>query len=738
MRIPKTATRQVPLLLLVTISQQLFHNTVRAFPVDLTSLGQVLQSADEVVFAAFNWLEASSPQTASSRIADALPIAPSTRQGNKLSPFVMHLQGPTTLFYQDEDDNQTDTGKTKTSSKRFAIDMSMFFPNNGQLQQEQTLSQSISLTKEESDLFHLVRKVRDARCPGTTLRVAGGWVRDKLLGVDTASCTSDSSTATSSADIDFVLNDISGSEFARMVRDYLVEEQQRLQQQQTDNSDGGSKNNHGDTKIDNLPPALKDFGNVEGLSSQHLQTATLQIGPLDVDFCQLRFEKYKTDSRVPSETGIATVVEDAFRRDLTINALYYNLNTNEVEDWTEQGFRDLQVRTIATPRAALPTLLEDPLRILRAIRFAAQLSFQMDPSLKKGALDRRVRQALRTKVSKDRIGKEIDTIFQTTNPTLGLELLIETRLADVVFPLNDNADEQQQRALSRIPPFFIYSAGFQSLFRTQTLLNRIVFAAQSKPTKQNWDATKRRYLWYAGFFKPFYDMLSSSTETKRANSDRQHRRRDKSIVHKLLSKSLKRPTAEIESVEAIVRGARILKPFLGKYDASTHRIQQSLLSKLEDPMLNERLDEQDPRWKSVADLRWMCYKLLKRIGPLWKESLVLALAHTTEYKLADAVQRFEGWVTTIEDELGLTAAILEPSALKPLLNGNQVQTRALRGALGATFKQVMTAQEEWQVRHCVGGASADSNPENQEDALIEHLVGTFPQFRYLRETLTYR
>jgi tRNA nucleotidyltransferase (CCA-adding enzyme) len=100
-----------------------------------------------------------------------------------------------------------------------------------------------------------------------------------------------------------------------------------------------------------------------------------------------------------------------------INSLFYDINTNQVDDWTEQGLNHLQLGIIATPMNSLATLLDNPLRILRAIRFAAQLEFVMNSSLKRAAMDARVRRALQRKVSKDCIGKEMDAIFSTHDPT---------------------------------------------------------------------------------------------------------------------------------------------------------------------------------------------------------------------------------------------------------------------------------------------------------------------------------
>jgi tRNA nucleotidyltransferase/poly(A) polymerase len=69
---------------------------------------------------------------------------------------------------------------------------------------------------------------------------------------------------------------------------------------------------------------------------------------------------------------IGTPSEDAFRRDLTINAMFYNLRTCAVEDLTGKGLEHLKSRLIATPLAARVTLLDDPLRLLRAVRFASR------------------------------------------------------------------------------------------------------------------------------------------------------------------------------------------------------------------------------------------------------------------------------------------------------------------------------------------------------------------------------
>lgn len=146
--------------------------------------------------------------------------------------------------------------------------------------------------------------------------------------------------------------------------------------------------------------------------SKHLETATARVYDYDLDFVQLRSESYAEGSRIP-RVEIGTPKEDALRRDLTINALFYNVHTRAVEDWTERGLPDLLDQPlIRTPLPALQTFLDDPLRILRCIRFAARLGFPLDPEIGQTARRSDVYQALAAKVSRERIGIEVDKMLK--------------------------------------------------------------------------------------------------------------------------------------------------------------------------------------------------------------------------------------------------------------------------------------------------------------------------------------
>lgn len=114
--------------------------------------------------------------------------------------------------------------------------------------------------------------------------------------------------------------------------------------------------------------------------SKHLETATIKVGDVFIDLVNLRCETYSEDSRVP-QVEIGTPEQDAFRRDLTINSMFYNINTNTVEDFTGKGIQDLKDKVLRTPLDPLQTFLDDPLRLLRTVRFAQRFGFEIAPEI---------------------------------------------------------------------------------------------------------------------------------------------------------------------------------------------------------------------------------------------------------------------------------------------------------------------------------------------------------------------
>lgn len=105
-----------------------------------------------------------------------------------------------------------------------------------------------------------------------------------------------------------------------------------------------------------------------------------------------------------------------------------------MEDWTHHGLSDLQERTIRTPLAPYETFLDDPLRVMRTIRFASRLQFHVAKHLF-DALDSEVKKALATKISRERIGQELEKTLSCARPDLAMHYINELDIFSIVFKL---------------------------------------------------------------------------------------------------------------------------------------------------------------------------------------------------------------------------------------------------------------------------------------------------------------
>ena len=149
-----------------------------------------------------------------------------------------------------------------------------------------------------------------------------------------------------------------------------------------------------------------------------------------VEFASARAESYAPDSRKP-EVRPATLQEDMLRRDFTVNALLMDVE-GRIHD-PLGGRADLERRLLRTPRDPLETFSDDPLRMLRAIRLAVQLDFELDPSLLPAI--RRVRERARPPVlSVERVNEELRKALLSGQPRRALELLDAGGLLEVLMP----------------------------------------------------------------------------------------------------------------------------------------------------------------------------------------------------------------------------------------------------------------------------------------------------------------
>ncbi len=177
-------------------------------------------------------------------------------------------------------------------------------------------------------------------------------------------------------------------------------------------------------KYPNISSMTSDAGKSFGVSKLHLDGE-------EIDLVCPRKEIYQENNRKPQVSN-ATLAEDAKRRDFSVNALFIDLNNNEIMDLTGNGLRDLKdgILRVADPENPDIIMTQDPLRMLRLIRQASQLNFSIDPatydSVKRNA-------AKITTISKERIQEELNKMLMTDKPSRALSLLKQAGLLDYIL-----------------------------------------------------------------------------------------------------------------------------------------------------------------------------------------------------------------------------------------------------------------------------------------------------------------
>jgi len=174
----------------------------------------------------------------------------------------------------------------------------------------------------------------------------------------------------------------------------------------------------GDKKVN----VFKNFG-----------TAQLIYEDYDIEFVGARKESYNRESRKPVvEDG--TLEDDQKRRDFTINALAIGLNKKNYGVLLDpfDGVGDIERRIIRTPLDPDITYSDDPLRMMRAIRFATQLDFQIEPKSFESICKNKERIEI---ISKERVIEELNKIILADIPSIGFELLFDSGLLHLIFPI---------------------------------------------------------------------------------------------------------------------------------------------------------------------------------------------------------------------------------------------------------------------------------------------------------------
>ncbi len=161
-------------------------------------------------------------------------------------------------------------------------------------------------------------------------------------------------------------------------------------------------------------------------------TAQIKFDDWEVEFVGARRESYRSDSRKPVvEDG--TLQDDQNRRDFTINAMGISLNQHDFGNLIDpfDGLTDIEKKIIRTPLSPAITFSDDPLRMMRAIRFASQLGFDIEADTFEGIVQMAARIEI---ISKERINDELHKIVLSKTPSYGFKLLYHSGLLQLIFP----------------------------------------------------------------------------------------------------------------------------------------------------------------------------------------------------------------------------------------------------------------------------------------------------------------
>ncbi|KAI9679258.1 MAG: CCA tRNA nucleotidyltransferase, mitochondrial [Caeruleum heppii] len=531
------------------------------------------------------------------------------------------------------------------------------------------VGQSLQLTALEARLRDLLldvaryidqRSTLQTELPSSTatnveLRFTGGWVRDKLLGVD-------------SHDIDVAINTMTGYEFGLQMKEYL--ERPGMYQKY------GIQRSSDLHKIEANPD-----------KSKHLETVTTRVLGLDIDLVNLRKEAYTDDSRNP-QMEFGTPLEDALRRDATVNAMFFNLNTSALEDWTGQGLQDLRTGIIRTPLDPQQTFKDDPLRILRLIRFASRLGYLIEGTAEAAMSQPAIQDALRVKISRERIGIEIEKMLRGS-------YFHRKWIARHALILDRMTGNDPRRALRLIDRLGLYT----------TVFSDPSHSGGSPLPIQNWScAYECAQLLVAGSREVTDDHRPESEAAARLSRALIDDASEEYLVYLLSALTPwgdkpASPTAKPTAKTAPPVAAVVAREGI-KINNKVYKLIESACVNASDIMSVKQSVSETLRGQTGAVSRDVLGMAIRRWGEKWRLQVVFCILLETMRSGLDNVQ---GRKIILADYASFVDCVRELDLmdvwkLKPLLDGKEL-SRALRKEPGPWMKGALELLIAWQLRN---------------------------------------
>ncbi|THH04155.1 hypothetical protein EW145_g5734 [Phellinidium pouzarii] len=513
----------------------------------------------------------------------------------------------------------------------------------------------VSLTPKEDQLCTLLDECKqqlEKNGQNVECRIAGGWVRDKLLG-------------SQSNDIDIALANIMGVPFAEHFVAHASEK--------------------GYPKM-----SVATIGrNPE--QSKHLETAHINFLEVGLDFVNLRSESYAEGSRIPNEIKLGTPLEDALRRDITMNALFYNVHTRTVEDFTgkarKNGLDDLRSGVLRTPLAPYETFKDDPLRVIRCIRFASRYGFQLIEEIEESMQNAEIQAAIMSKISKERIGDELDKMMKGRDPLYAIRLITSHNLQPSIFAVPSSISSTFSSPPTS-PSTALGTATLTHALLTQSLPDTLQLPAPHPLllSQLPLDPTLRQRLFLAATLTPYTHITYTLPKKK---NDFNH---------------------YVDGIPALFTAADILRGVdASQFEGPGERGRIGLLL----------------RTKSVHNMNsgshWsssLLFSLVQELAVLWK-------ADKDEFDIKQAatvIHRYNRFLERVE-ELNLPNSIND----KPLLNGKEVVSLLGATTPGAWTGAMLSSVSAWALDHPEGTKDECAAWLKEEHAAGRIIIDARPQ-----------
>ncbi|RJE19772.1 tRNA nucleotidyltransferase [Aspergillus sclerotialis] len=460
--------------------------------------------------------------------------------------------------------------------------------------------------------------------------LTGAWVRDKLLG---GGCQ----------DIDVALSSMTGAQFGKALEDHFAR------------SAAEAAQNPQQSREVKTP-----------------RDRTIEIFGLSVDFVNLRKETYTDQSRNP-QVEFGTAVEDAYRRDATINSIFYNLNRRRVEDHTQMCLPDLAAGITRTPLQPTQTFTDDPLRILRLIRIASRLGFQIDQETAQAMKDPHVQTAFNVKITRERVGIDIEKMIKGPDPLTAFEFLYKSNLYSTVFLDPPGYLEQALlHAFPRNESDAPWTNSWPIAFRNLAFLLQRKFGHSKK---NFWESDAREHVWLIAAWAPLAPLRRTNIEEVVKCATMAIKTTSK--TSKILGDCLK----NLDSVHASVR----------QVATTSAAVSRSALG--------------------MAVRSW---------GRSWKLQVLYALladaiSQAVDDAFADLLDGYSKFMDHIFDQ-GLQDA---PFA-KPILNGSELMTIFNLKQSGAFLKVALDGLVQWQFDQSMHRKQTPQNGYSRKETIFTY------------------